>query len=140
MNLNQALRSTRDLKRITYRMLRKLHRIKTRRSFKNSYKFGDEYCIILYLQHMVETIEGVYMKKEENVVKYLNEIITLLRIKTKEDLMIHHSLLVSCLRRHTQVFNWLKRNKISLIKTQEILILWTTQCVPAYVAQFRNKI
>lgn len=142
MNCNCALKSTHHLKKVSYRMLRKLHWLESHRSLEKSHKFGNEYCVILYLRHMVETIESVYRKNDavDNVIKYLNSIINHLTDKTKEDLKIHRPLLVSCLRRHTRVFNWLKRNKINITIDSELVVLWSTKCVPAYVGQFGNRI
>jgi len=137
------LKSTHHLKKVSYRMLWKLHRLENTHSIENFHKFGDEYCVILYLQHMIETIEGVYKKKGidvERIIKYLIRIVMLLKVKTKEDLKIHRSLLVSCLRRHTRVFNWLEENKISIATDDGLRKLWSLKCVPAYAGQFENRI
>jgi len=140
MDLNQGLRSTHDLKKVTYRMLRKLRRLKTHHSFENSHKFDDEYCVILYLRHMVETINDAYKYKDakiKNIVKHLTDIITLLKVKTNKELMIYHPLLVRCLTRHTYVFNRLEEYKIPITINAGLRNLWI-QCVTAYLGACRT--
>lgn len=146
MNINFALESTHYFKKVSYRMLKKLHRLENHRSFeKSAKKIDDEYCIVLYLQHMVEVIAKVYKNDNaiSDIVSQLNSIIKLLKIlidTTKGKARIDRPLLVTCLHRHTLVFNWLEENKVSIINKGGMFNLWTLKCVPAYVRQFGNKV
>jgi hypothetical protein len=123
-------------------MLRKLHRLEYRRSLEKSPQINCEYNVILYLSYIVDTIDGIYNQNNgaKKIVEYLNAIISRLAKEAKRDLRVHRHSLAYCLKKHTKVFNWLEKNKISIIYNTALFELWTIKCLPAYVGQFRDRL
>jgi len=142
MKLYDALRSTNDLKKCSYRMLRTLHKIGHKSSLKTCPRMNNEYYIVLYLEHMATAIESLYSGSIEGkeVVESLCDLIILLKSTMATRERMSRSILVSCLKKHTKVFNWLKVNKIKIKADYNIFSLWTEKCLMAYVSQFGNRI
>lgn len=53
MKLERGLQSTHNLKKSTYRMLRKLHCFESRGAMRDSQRIGRDYCILIFLKHMI---------------------------------------------------------------------------------------
>lgn len=52
MKLERGLQSTHNLKKSTYRMLRKLHCFESRGAMRDSQRIGRDYCILIFLKQM----------------------------------------------------------------------------------------
>ena len=144
MNLNNALKSTHNLKKCSYRMLRKLHGLEYRGSLKTFLKVNDEYYLIHCLQHMVDVIKEAYSNSNidgaDMVVSDLVASICLLKDTTSNKMRVDRTVLVSCLKSHTKTFNWLERNKVKIRVGEELKQQWSIRCVVAYIAHFGNRI
>jgi hypothetical protein len=142
MNLNNAMNSTHNLKKSSYKMLRKLHSLEHKGALRTCSILGDEYYIILCLQHMAHVIEEAYPNIDiaEKIISNLKDLIVTLKEATVKRERVSRDLLVSCLKKHTYVFNWLEENKIKLEVTDKLIEMWSIRCLGAYICQFRNKI
>lgn len=59
MKLERGLQSTHNLKKSTYRMLRKLHCFESRGAMRDSQRIGRDYCILIFLKHKLSaSIQG----------------------------------------------------------------------------------
>lgn len=139
MKLEKGLQSTHSIKKSTYRMLCKLHSLEYRGALQNTQKIGNNYCVLLYLNHMSDVIMQSY--NNYDIVNDLCSQINTLALSIKERNRVCRKLLVACLKKHTCVFNWLENNHVS-IKTidDEVCETWTMRCVTSYICQFKNDI
>lgn len=64
MKLERGLQSTHNLKKSTYRMLRKLHCFESRGAMRDSQRIGRDYCILIFLKHKLKAPSAKYY--EEN--------------------------------------------------------------------------
>jgi hypothetical protein len=132
MDFAHVFRTTHDFRKVTYNMLDKLHKIEDR-SLANSPKIGNEYCVILFLQYLVELIERLYGQVDftKKLIKALNVLIE----KANENFKIYSTLLAFCLNRYTLIFNWLEEKKIRITvdNGDELANLWE-KCISAYKA------
>ncbi len=142
MNLNSALASTHSLKKCSYKMLRKMHSLEHRGSLRTCPKLGNEYYIILCLQHMAEVIQAAYPNTDgaSEAVSNLESLICAVKNTTTDRMRVDRTLLVACLKKHTQVFNWLRDNKVRIAIDHDLREQWSLKCVVAYVCQFGNCI
>ena len=142
MKLYDALRSTNDLKKCSYQMLRRLHKLEYRGSLRTCPKLKNEYFLVLALEHMADTINSCYISVAEakEAVDNLKELIIVLKTSMSKRERVPRNILVSCLKKHTKVFNWLRNNKIKLQANDDTFSLWTEKCLMAYVSQFGNRI
>lgn len=140
--MNDALQSTRKLRKISYRMLRKLHKLEKRRSLSCAKKLGEEWAPLLFVQHLSEIIDLCYMQDAINIpsVLSLKESLVGLTVFHKKRASIDRAVLVSCLKQHTAAFNDLFEQKIQVSISQVSLNLWRTRCLMAYVCQFGNNV
>lgn len=142
MNLNNGLKSTHDLKKCSYRMLRKMHSLEARGSLRECPKLNNEYYVVLCLQHMADIMgkSYTYNANAKDFALGLEELIKVLQMRTQNGLRVNRSILVACLKTHTRVFNWLEDNKIRIKADDALSELWNMKCVVAYVCQFGNRI
>ncbi len=139
MKLERGLQSTHDLKKTTYRMLRKLHSLEYRGALQNTQKIGNNYCVLLYLNRMSEVIAQSY--NDCDIVHELCNQIDILAISIKKQNRVYRPILVDCLKKHTHVFNWLENNHITVkLVDNEVCETWTMRCITSYVCQFKNDI
>jgi hypothetical protein len=123
-------------------MLRNFHNLERSRSLEKSPKFGENYCAVLFLKHLSEFICKLYGNEDGGYdkVKDLTNAIDLLRRKLEKDMKIEKNLLVECLKKHTLVFNKLKKDKVQPAINEEVKELWTIKCIQTYVSQFKDNI
>lgn len=60
MKLEKGLQSTHSIKKSTYRMLCELHSLEYRGALQNTQEIGNNYCVLLYLNHMSDVIMQSY--------------------------------------------------------------------------------
>ena len=143
MKLERGLQSTHNFKKSTYRMLRKLHCFESRGSIRDSQKIGNNYCIILLLKHMSDTIRGLYKDSGHTAAEVFNlcEQIDRLVLSIQKRNRVSRSMLVACLKKHTCVFNLLEANHIMIESAnKQAQEEWTMKCIPAYICQFKNDV
>jgi len=143
MKLERGLQSTHDLKKATYRMLRKLHSLEYRKALFQCERIGNNYYIVLLLQHMSDVIIRSYEYSNVargKVAEFCRQIDDL-SCSILERKKVSRSLLVACLNNHTKLFNWLISNSITIGKpVNSTFELWTMKCITSYIAQFKNDL
>lgn len=143
MKLEQGLQSTHNLKKSTYRMLRKLHGFEFRGAIGISQRIGNDDCVFIFLKHMSNTIKWIYSDSGCTAEEVFNlcEQIDGLALSIQKRNRVSRSMLVACLKKHTRTFNRLEANHIAINPAnREVQEEWTTKCIPAYICQFKNDI
>lgn len=138
IRFEKGLQSTHELKKITYRMLRKLHTLEYKSSLNDCQKIGSKYAVILYLEHMLTVMKRSY-EGLEIINPLIAKIDNLIRSIQNQN-HVNRVLLVSCLKKHTYVFNMLESNHVYNIKNAELSELWSMKCLSTYVFQFGNNL
>lgn len=138
MKLERSIESTHSVKKATYRMLLKLHKYEGKSSLKQASFIGQTKCIELYLNHMVTVIRTLFHnEKTDELCLQIERLASSVRNQNR----ISRNQLVYCLKKHTSVFNWLERNRITADTANSITTnVWTTKCIPAYICEFGNDI
>lgn len=140
MKLEKGLQSTHNLKKTTYKMLRKLHSLEYKGALQNTQRIGYDYCVILYLNHMSDVIMQSY--KDYSIVHDLCCQIDILALAIREQNRVNRRLLVTCLKKHTTAFNWLEKNHIMVNMANSTIVheTWTMRCITSFICQFKNGI
>ena len=143
MKLERGLQSTHNLKKSTYRMLRKLHCFESRGAMRDSQRIGRAYCILIFLKHMSDTLRWLYKDSGYTAVAIFDlcEQIDSLILSIRKRNRVSRAMLVACLKKHTCVFNLLEANHIMIESAnKQAQEEWTMKCIPAYICQFKNDV
>jgi hypothetical protein len=142
MKLHLALRSTHDLKKASYSMLKKFHKIEYRGSLRECAKLGNEPYLVLCLEHMSSVIKNCYTDTFTGYsgLSQLDTLIQSLKSTALTRMRIDRRILVSCLVAHTEFFNFLEMNRHRIATNKDIVDEWNIKCVMAFLAQFGNKL
>ena len=138
MKLERGIESTHSIKKVTYRMLLKLHKYEGKSSLSQASFIGQTKCIELYLNHMVTVIRTLFHnKKTDDLCLQIER----LALSVGNQNRISRNQLVYCLKKHTSVFNWLERNSIIAdVVNNNAENVWTMKCIPAYICEFGDDI
>lgn len=139
MKLKSVIRTSKDLKKNGYKMIKKLHKMEKKKGAEKAYKavYEDTYTFVLYCKELTEVIAMEYgdtdkvvcafKGKCENFIKYLESI-----AKTKS--RINKSYLAGFLRAYTKFFNRIIEKQYPFSYRQDIIEKWNIGCLMAYVA------
>lgn len=140
MKFDSILRSNHTLKKNGYRILRKLHKLESRNGAKRAYAAicRDTYFFVLSCRALVDIIEIEYPEEQffrqkcESFLDYLESIAS---IRGRID----KSRLASFLRCYTDFFNRIIAEKHKFICDDNIVNLWNSKCLMAYIASWGNN-
>lgn len=135
MKFDSLLRSSHDLKKNGYKMVRKLHKLEDRKGACKAYSavYQDTYFFLLCYRSLVKIIEEEYpnelkfSNKCEAFISYLDSI-------AERKGLISKSYLAGFLRSYTQFFNEMIEKKVNFRINQELITLWNQKCLMAYIA------
>lgn len=135
MKLKSVLRSNHDLKKNGYHVLWKLHKIETRKGASKAYTstFDDTFFFILGVRALVEIInkeypeELVFLKRCDSFLSYLDK-------AAANRQRIDGSILASFLHAYTSFFNRIISTHHIFRFGNDIVELWNTKCLMAYIA------
>ena len=141
MKLKSILRSNHDLKKNGYHVLRKLHKIETRKGASKAYAsaFDDTFFFVLGVRALVEIInkeypeELVFLSRCDRFLSYLDK-------ATAKRQRIDKSILASFLHAYTSFFNRIILTHHTFSFDNDIVELWNTKCLMAHIATWgRNS-
>lgn len=135
MKLKSVLRSNHDLKKNGYRILWKLHKMETCKGANKAYAsaFDDTFFFVLSVRALVEIIskeypeELVFLERCNRFLSYLDQI----AVKRKK---INDTVLASFLHTYTGFFNHITSTHHIFKFNGDIIDLWNTKCLMAYIA------
>lgn len=142
MKLNKALANVHSLKKSSYTILKKLHRLEHRGALRTCANVGGKPYVILCLQHMAEVFKECFQNdiSFRPMVDDLCDRIILLRNQSSSRGRIDRTILVSCLKAHTRILGLMDESKCKMIVTQTAVDGWHIKVLGAYIAQFGNRI
>ena len=137
MKFDSTLRSNHTLKKNGYQILRKLHKLESRKGTKRAYAAicKDTYFFVLSCRALVDIIvieypeEQSFQHKCDSFLDYLES------IASKRG-RIDKSRLASFLRGYTNFFNRIIVEKHKFICDDNIVNLWSSKCLMAYIASW----
>lgn len=140
MELKSVLKSSHDLKKNGYHILRKLHKMETCKGADKVYAvvIDNTYCFVLYVRALMEIIsieypdELFFHERCSIFLSYLNGI-----AEAKQ--RINRSILASFLHAYTVFFNQIISDHHVFIFNQKIRDLWNQYCLMAYIATWGNN-
>lgn len=135
MKLKSILRSSHDLKKNGYIILRKLHKMETIKGANKAYatQFEDTFFFVLSVRALVDVIakeypqEVVFLNRCDRFISYIN-------VVASKRQRINGNILASFLHAYTDFFNYIISTRRSFCFSDEIVELWNTKCLMAYVA------
>ncbi len=135
MKTKSVLRSNHDLKKNGYQILRKLHKMETRKGSKKAYAstLGDAFFFVLSIRALAEIIEKEY--PEETVfLERCNRFLSYLDETAANKQRINGTILAAFLHSYTCFFNYIISARHAFVFNSEIVELWNVKCLMAYVA------
>lgn len=135
MKLKSVLQSNHDLKKNGYHILRKLHKIETRKGASKAYAsaYGDTFFFVLSVRALVEIIGKEY-PEEVFFFKRCNEFLSYLDKVAAKRQKIDGTILASFLHAYTSFFNYIISIHHVFRFDNVIVNLWNTKCLMAYLA------
>lgn len=139
MKLKSIIRSNKDLKKNGYKILRKLHKLESKKGADRAYNvcYEDTYMFVLYCRAFVDIIKSEYNpakpyvalfeKKCDAFLEYLESI-----SETKSK--INKSLLADFLKAYTKFFNRVIASKHDFFFDQSMTEKWNLKCLMAFIA------
>ncbi len=135
MKLKSVLRSNHNLKKNGYIILRKLHKMETLKGANKAYsiQFDDTFFFVLSVRALVDVIakeypqEVAFLERCDRFLSYLNEV-------AANRQKINGTILASFLHAYTNFFNYIVSTRHPFCFSDEIVELWNTKCLMAYVA------
>ena len=139
MKLKSVLKNSKDLKKNGYKIIRKLHKLETKKGVKKAYKasHNDTYMFVLYCRGLTDLIEREYGEVDEFVFlfrekskKFMQYLLSVSKSKGK----INKSYLAGFLKSYTKFFNKIIDKRYPFFVNQEIIEKWNIECLMAYLA------
>lgn len=135
MKLKSVLRSNHDLKKNGYIILRKLHKTETLKGAKKAYstQFDDTFFFVLSVRALVDIIvkeypeELFFLERCKRFLSYIDEV-------AAKRQRINGTILAAFLHAYTNFFNNIISTRHTFVFNDEIVELWNTKCLMAYVA------
>ncbi len=135
MKPKSVLHSTHDLKKNGYHILRKLRKIETRKGAKKAYSFpfNDTFFFVLSIQALFEIMnkeypeELVFLERCDRFQSYLENV-------AKKRQKINRTVLASFLQAYTKFFSHIVSVPHLFKFSDDIIEIWNTKCLMAYVA------
>lgn len=140
MKLKSVLQSNHDLKKNGYHILRKLHKMETRKGAKKVYAsaFDDTFFFVLCIRALVEIINKEY-SEEVSFLKRCDSFLSYLDKLAQKRQKIDGAILASFLHAYTSFFNRIISNHQKFMFTDDIVELWNTKCLMAYLATWSRN-
>lgn len=122
-------------------MLSKLHKMEYKGSLHECVKLNDAYSIVLFLDNLIHMIKMCYKNglNTEAIDPLCNKLLSLSQ-EIQKNKRVNRSLLVACLKQHTEFFNTVEGCNVPLYVDEQLSDRWLLKCIPAFVAQFHNRI
>lgn len=141
MKLKSVLCSSHDLKKNGYHILRKLHKIETRKGANKAYAsaINDTFFFVLSARALVEIINTEY-PEELAFLERCDRFLSYLDKAAAKRQRINGTILASFLHAYTSFFNRIASIHHIFRFNDDIIELWNTKCLMAYVATWgRNS-
>ena len=135
MKMKSVLRSNHDLKKNGYQILRKLHKMETRKGAKKAYAttINNAYFFVLSIRALAEIIEKEY-PEESFFLERCNRFLSYLNEAAAKGQRLNSAILSSFLHSYTCFFNYIISINHAFLFNNEIIELWNTKCLMAYLA------
>ncbi|MBR1432258.1 MAG: hypothetical protein IJ784_01445 [Ruminiclostridium sp.] len=140
MKLKSILRSSHDLKKNGYKIIRKLHKLEHHKGANQAYSsvYEDSYFFILSVRALADIIKLEY-PFASSFSKKCDSFITYLECVSTSRGLINKSVLASFLKAYTHFFNCIIELKIDFTFNEKIVGLWNNKCLMAYIATWGNN-
>lgn len=140
MKLKSILRSNHDLKKNGYHILRKLHKMETNKGAIKAYAttFEETFFFVLSVRALVEIINKEY-PEEMGFLERCNGFLSYLDEVAAKKQRVNCTVLASFLHAYTDFFNRVTMAHHSFEFNDEIIDLWNTKCLMAYVATWGSN-
>lgn len=135
MKLKSVLRSNHDLKKNGYQILRKLHKMETKKGANKAYlaTIDDAFFFVLSVRALVDIVckeypeEVAFLDRCDRFLSYLNDV-------AEKRQRINSTTLASFLHSYTVFFNSIISSHHIFSFNDDIIELWNTKCLMAYIA------
>ncbi len=142
MNLKSILRCNHDLKKNGYKIIRKLHKLESRKNLDKVYirKCREGYFAVLSFVNLISLIQKQYSDNKDisfvfnEFMRKSNIFLHHLEYVSENRIRVNRHKLSSYLSSYTDFFNTIIQLKVPFNITQEVLIDWNRKCVMAYYA------
>lgn len=140
MKLSSILKSNHDLKKNGYKILRKLHKMETRKGSEKAYAtaFNDTYFFVLSARALVDVIRREYPEAEAFLIR-CDRFLSYIDSMAEKRSRLNSSVLASFLHAYTVFFNRVIEERHPFVFNQDMIELWNTKCLMAYVATWGSN-
>ena len=144
MKISSVLKSNHDLKKNGYKILRKLHHLEKKKGKHRAYAVAvdDTYFFVLSCRALVDIIKEEYPQDQKFIIKFLRKCDTFLEYLNDvagKKAKIDGTMLAGFLRAYTRFFNRIIKEKYMFRFNQQIVELWNTKCLMAFVATWSSN-
>jgi len=141
------LKSTHDLKKNGYKVLRRLHRIENADAARSIYQKSCKQGAFVFLSvfHLANVVRDSMQLENKEYAEHkkfavrTQKLVDILLKASTEGCAISRQVVVSYLKAYTKFFNFVKENRQKIMYNQAIHDEWSNKVVLAYIATWGNK-
>lgn len=143
MKIKSIIKSTHDLKKGGYIILRKLHKLEKKSNLNSAYQLSCEegFFVVLASKNLFTLIMDEYKDKIDIAVfeEKSDRFLAHLKDVAESNCRINRQLLSSYLSYYTDFFNSIIEKRIKFTASKELIDQWNQKCVMAHIAAWGER-